>query len=243
MEKYHHMHKLFDTYILKARLSPAFLCFLPLLLTIVSIFPEIYESLSTTLVFLATSCGLLIFTSNIVRYLGRKKEKKLCSLWGGLPATTWLRHDDVNLDPVTKKRYHGFLKKNVPGLKLPKNSNNSNESDHIFNSAVKWLIEHTRNNKKFPLIFEENITYGFRRNMLAIKWISLFLLVLDIALILSNYYLNYGLVLLYESQYIITLCIASFSIIAWICFVSEKWVKDAAFSYARALLASCDQRK
>jgi hypothetical protein len=36
-----------------------------------------------------------------------------------------------------------------------------------------WLRENTRDTKKFPILFNELVTYGFRRNLLGVKWPAL----------------------------------------------------------------------
>jgi len=38
-------------------------------------------------------------------------------------------------------------------------------ADHVYDSSTAFLLEKTRDKKAFPLIFEENCNYGFRRNL------------------------------------------------------------------------------
>src|SRR5262249_29456721 len=142
---------LIDRYARTARLIPALLTLFPALVTILILFPVVYESIGGAVVSLALGCGLLMFLASAARYLGRKKEQQLYELWGGKPTTMWLRHSDSNLDAVTKQRYHAFLERNVPHLKLP--TPNEEKADPIkadgnYESAVKWLLEYTRDKKK-----------------------------------------------------------------------------------------------
>jgi hypothetical protein len=43
-------------------------------------------------------------------------------------------------------------------------------ADSYYESAIKWLLEKTRDKKKYSMIFKENMGYGFRRNYLGIRW-------------------------------------------------------------------------
>src|SRR5271165_4313391 len=48
-------------------------------------------------------------------------------------------------------------------------------ADQVYQSGVRWLLNHTRpaDNKKFDLLFRENVAYGFRRNALGTKPIGI----------------------------------------------------------------------
>ena len=78
---------------------------------------------------------------------------------------------------MTKQRYHAFLagKINVPFPDKNQEANNSMAADEVYQSGVRWLLNHTRpeDNKKFELIFKENVAYGFRRNALGVKPLGL----------------------------------------------------------------------
>ena len=46
-------------------------------------------------------------------------------------------------------------------------------ADAFYEQAGTWLRENTRDTKKFSILFGENVTYGYRRNLLGLKWIAL----------------------------------------------------------------------
>ena len=46
-------------------------------------------------------------------------------------------------------------------------------ADRRYNEATATLRELTRPRKDFPLVFEENVEYGFRRNCLGIRPVAL----------------------------------------------------------------------
>ncbi|MEJ7745428.1 MAG: hypothetical protein WKF61_01485 [Luteimonas sp.] len=46
-------------------------------------------------------------------------------------------------------------------------------ADEIYRAAAVWLIKRTRETQRFPLLFKENIHFGFQRNALGLRWIGL----------------------------------------------------------------------
>ena len=103
------------------------------------------------------------------RDAGKNKEKGLWDSWGGKPTTQLLRHRDHQLDPNTKSRYHAKLAAIVPGIRMPSPEEEAQDpqaADHVYDSCVKYLIQKTRDHKQFPLLFHENVSYGFRRDLL-----------------------------------------------------------------------------
>ena len=234
---------LFDRYARKARLYPALLTLFPVFVTILLLFPMAYTSIGSAIVSLAIGCGVLMFLASNVRYLGRKKEQQLYKLWGGKPTTIWLRHSDRNLDALTKQRYHAFLSKQVLDLKLPSSSEeaaNPLSADDCYESSVKWLLEYTRDKKKHPLVFEENINYGFHRNILALKPIAIAINLLCIGCILLGTYLQHHMLTFTDVRSVAALSIPLVMLLFWVFLVSPDWVKSIAYAYARALFASCD---
>ncbi len=110
---------LFDAYSRQARLFPGLLSIFPPLVTVLAWFPQLLLSnLGTTLLTLVTSCGLLYALGSLARTMGKSVEAQLLAEWGGWPTTIFLRHAGP-LDPSTLGRYHGFLARNVPGIKFP----------------------------------------------------------------------------------------------------------------------------
>lgn len=100
---------------------------------------------------------------------------------------------DNTIDIKTKKRYHNYLEKNIEGLELPNQNEeieNPKDSQEKYESAIKWLLENTRDTKKFPLLHQDNINYGYSRNMLGIKPLGITISI--ISLILNAYLLYFS---------------------------------------------------
>src|SRR5229473_4069034 len=168
--------KVTDPYDRQARLYPALLCLLPLLSLVTLLYAPNVSAL-TGVVTIAVSCGGLFLMTNICREMGKRLEEKLYREWGGKPTTQLLRHRNNTIEGVTKRRYHAFLatKINVPFPEQDQEANNLAAADEVYQSGVRWLLNHTRpeDNKKFDLIFKENVAYGFRRNALGVKPLGL----------------------------------------------------------------------
>lgn len=236
---------LFDSYGLRARLLPTLLVVLPPVAVVAILFPNIYSTVSNIFGALGIVAVTLFLLAHVIRGKGRDLERRLYLKWGGKPTTAWLRHQDMRLDPITKARYHQFLERMIgTPMPTPEAERSTPEaSDHAYSSAVKWLLEYTRDASKFQLVFEENVSYGFRRNTLASKPLALFSL-LPFALLLLGYaYIQYGgdggQI---SSTFIVATIIVTLDTALWISLVNEDWVRDGSDAYARALLASCEAR-
>ena len=238
---------LFDTYSLRARYLPALLVVAAPAAEVWLLFPKLHERISASLAALGASVGiglvLLFFVAHVLRARGRTVEKKLNEKNGGFPSTRWLRHRDLNLDPPTKARYHAFLTKHVGNLQLPTESQEMNRPDFAdaqYRSAVNWLVNNMRDTTKYPLIFEENVNYGFRRNLLGGKWVGVGLCVLPVAAAALVQFQSGNPARLLDVDAIAAALIATLNSAGWLLLVTEAWVEDASNAYARALLAACE---
>lgn len=232
----------FDPYSFQARLQPALVVLIPLIVTSAIFFPDIYTGFKVLVPTLSTFGGALVL-SNFARSQGRAKERELYKKWGGRPTTIWLRHSDAQLDPITKGRYHKFLSSHVPDWVAPTEEQEAQDlryADTCYDAAVKWLLEFTRNAKKYPLVAKENVAYGFRRNLYGLRStgvaVTIVCMVVELV-VLANARIHSSLLDLFQ------VFGTAFTLIVlgcWMLAVNEPWVKDAADGYARVLLASCD---
>lgn len=244
--------KITDPYERVARLYPALLVLLPLLALIMLLYGPRATALSGA-VTIAVSCGGLYLTTNFCREAGKRLEGKLYSEWGGKPTTQLLRHRDNTIESVTKRRYHAFLASKI-SVPFPDNDQEASDpvaADEIYQSGVRWLLNHARpeDNKKFELIFKENVAYGFRRNALGIK---------PLGFVISLGSLGWALVVegvLFSSDHrfvdgaafsrmpetaTASLIVSGVLIVSWLCFFTKSSVRTAAFTYAETLLRACD---
>lgn len=235
--------KIADPYSLKARLFPVFLALIPALLTMMN-FYDFYKIKPTTVAFIS-SLGIFYLTMSISRMLGKRLESPLFEKWGGKPTTQILRHRDTTIDSITKARYHLFLSQHLQ-IKFPSEIDEKSDpssADEVYESAVKWLLVHTRNTKTFNLLFQENISFGFYRNCLGLKPIAIVIAIVAMLFPIFKYdvIIGYSIHLNIIPEGIwISDGLSFIMLIIWIFLFNENTVKNSAFLYAEKLLLTCD---
>ena len=236
-----------DPYDREARLKPALLCGLPLVASIVLLIPQlglIWGLIGGVVVYGGGSMLLI----QIGRDLGKGLEKRLFQSWGGRPSAAMLRHADGRLEKPTKERYRRFLSEAVPGLTLAsavderENPERAHAGDE---SANRWLLEQTRDHARFALLFTENVNYGFRRNLLGLKPIALgvdaIALLLVVGVASGSWTGQFASTIeIVAPEWWASLSITAVHTLAFVVLIRAKWVRAAAETYARQLLAACD---
>jgi hypothetical protein len=114
--------------------------------------------------------------------------------------------------------------------------------DIFYERCGNWLRENTRDTKKFKILFDENVTYGFRRNLFGLKYVTL---VIDALIIVGC-----GIAFWQGARFDISdtmggklILIGAFAIVhaAYVLLVvTEGSVRVAAEQYARQLLLCCE---
>ncbi len=243
--------KVTDPYERQARLYPALLALLPVFVMVMLLYGPNASAL-TSAVTVAVSCGALYLMTNVCRELGKRLEDKLFREWGGKPSTQILRHRDNTIEAPTKKRYHAFLAAKINEVfpDTRQESENPSQADGIYQSGVRWLLNHTRpdDNQKFDLLFRENIAYGFRRNALGVKPVGLIFSAGCILCTLAKAHLfnpvrpfvDSAAVLRLPDTATASLMVSTAMVLVWMFFFTKASVRTAAFAYAEMLLRACD---
>lgn len=232
-----------DRYNREARLMPALLVALPIVLIAFAAFPTLRTTGPALLTLLGT-CGVMVWLAHLARDRGSRLQSRLFGLWDGPPSVTALRHRDPLLLPELKARYHAFLTAAIPGLSLPSATDEANDpmaADRAYEAAGAWLREQTRDTKRFKLIFEENVNYGFRRNFWAMKPLavasSIVALLAGAAMVTWRWFAtdtNPS-----AEMIAVALIIAIYTALL-LARVNTEWVRIPAVGYARQLLSACD---
>ena len=223
----------FDSYSLQARIAPALLSLFPVFLLMYIKFPQLHTTM-TWLFSLTLTFGILTLFAHYVRSRGKALESSLKKKWGGPLTTIFLLNQNGELDSQTHQRYLDYFSAKIPNWQLNEDRTAS------YDSAVRWLLEKTREKERFNLIFKENISYGFRRNCLGMKplglgiaLICLVLWIVDVCVLAPHWsdvepqqWAGFGVTLLLLA--------------CWLFLVRETWVREAADAYAKALLGSID---
>lgn len=229
-----------DTYARRARLAPALLVVLPVCLTVIAWAPDAHIAWATLLSLVATA-GVTILVAELVRDTGKRKEVDLIVRWDGLPSVRLLRHrDDGN--EHTRARRHRSLEKLIPGTKLPTREDELSApqaADRAYESCVQHLRERTRDREQFSLLFEENTSYGFRRNLWAMRASGIAISACAVAVSAASLFA--GDTATRPAQVGITATLANACLLAaWLFRVTPEWVYEAAISYSERLLGACE---
>lgn len=234
---------LLDVYTLRARVFPALLALAPAfaLGAVLADWTDLgVPEVTGTLAF-----GLcLLALSDIARRQGRRIEKQVFAAMGGKPSMSMMRHRDVHLDDITKQRAHAFLGIAV-GCTMPTLEDEVErpcEADHTYELCGGWLRENTRDPKRFKLLKEENITYGFRRNLLGLRPAGLVVGLLSLAVLGGTVwycgYENLGRewpLALFGAGVVAVVQLGYFAFV-----VTEESVRDGARQYSRQLFLCCE---
>ena len=230
-----------DPYVRRARLEPALIVALPLGMATLVAFPAAATTWALLWSFVTWSGGTTLLV-NIARDLGKRKEPGLFRLWGGKPSTRLLRHRG-NANPTLLARRHAQLETLVDGLVLPTalvEAKDTDAADHAYETCVAVLLERTRKREQFPLLFEENCSYGFRRNLWGMKSIGIVLSVLSCAIIGFFVARSISAGQMPQPLTIAAGLISLFLLLLWCFWIDADWVRVPAEEYAKHLLAACD---
>ena len=180
--------------------------------------------------------------AQVARDRGRTKENELFRSWGGKPTTRLLRYAGCE-NPILVTKRHMALQKVLAGMHLPteeEESADAENADNIYDTCVRWLLEQTRDQKKYRLLFEENCNYGFRRNLWGMKPVGITLCILGLLLGLSALAIHIKAdATVSPISYGGLVCTLALFIF-WIMWCNPSWVRLSADAYAERLLAATD---
>jgi hypothetical protein len=236
------LEQLTDVYDRKARLYPSLLLLAPIAMLIVAAVSAKYSALQA-LAAGAASCGGAFLLTQLARDAGKRLEPKLFSLWGGLSSVAIFRHADNRLDAITKTRYHKAMASLVKQTKPPTENQergNPSAADDVYSAWSNYLRTHTRDQKKFPLLFKENINYGYRRNLLGLRpfgiLITISVAAIEVGRVCWIYYQTGQI-----DQMMTGVALFSFVLLLiWIFRVSPDWVRVPGDAYAQRLVEAID---
>lgn len=226
----------FDTYSFRARVLPVYLTLAPIVLLLAAVVPEglrLPIGGAAALVFAPIS----FFLSQVGGDFGKRLENGLWTNWGGPPTTRFLRHGNHEFNEVTRGRVHAKLRQ--LGLHVPtceEQEHDQAAADTHYQSCTEDLIRRTRDAKKFPLVFKGLREYGFRRNLLGLKFFGVFLTVVGVAGAAWATYTAWNATTELPAVSFVAGLISAGLLFAWLVWVTERTVRLSADRYARFLL-------
>ncbi|EPJ80508.1 MULTISPECIES: hypothetical protein [Pseudomonas] len=240
-----------DPYERQARLYPALLTLSPVIVLVFSLYSEKLGVLST-LVSALIVCGLLYLLADFARRGGKAKEPALWKKWGGMPSTQVLRHrENTTFDVASLQRYHAILAKKM-GARFPNAGEEAADpqaADALYTSAGNMLRNATRDTKQFGLLYKDNISYGFRRNAFGLRCVAISLCLGSLVWVGVRHGLNSWVIRfqaaatpesLLNGGELTSVAVSLAMLFLWLRYFTEQSVREAAFSYARTLVLTCE---
>jgi len=223
---------MFDSYARRARLAPAALASLPALFLLGGglTSPDQLESIVAI-----GFGGIGLIICGIVRDRGRAIQDDLWRDQGGFPTLRrlqWARSTDASATGRLHERMGDAV-----GMSLPTREEegaNPAAATQRYNEAVAALRELTRAREQFPLVFEENTEYGFRRNSLGIRPYALGVAAVILAVSGVLALVHDG----NQARYWLSSGVSTLAILWWGLAVGETWARRAGDLYAERLFES-----
>jgi hypothetical protein len=224
-----------DAYSRRARLAPALLAALPPLTLLGG---GAVSPVRAASILAITFGGVALVVCGVVRDAGRGLQPQLWESWGGAPTLRRLRWRGAT-DVAAVTRLHARLGE-VWDQQLPTQTDEDDrpeEADQLYAEAVAALRELTRDRKRCPLVFEENVEYGFRRNCLGLR---------RVALVLAAATVGIGVVLALTSagphpiRFWAPAAVGLIALVAWYRLVTPAWVRTPGELYADRLLEAIE---
>jgi len=234
--------KFFDAYAIRARLFPAIVAAAPGFAALALLISWTSFGLSNVI----ASIGILVLLfaiADLTRAKGRSIEQKLFSDRGGMPSVTMLSRSDSTINTGSKDRYRAFLAGKLAAAAPTAEDEVADPSaaDAFYAQCGNWLRQSTRDPKKFALLFGENVTYGFRRNLLGVRTLALVLNAIVVAICtLLLWRLSWNLEAPQATRAAVVLLVAAAHAAYMLLAVSPATVWDAAKAYGRELILSCE---
>jgi hypothetical protein len=230
-----------DTYSIKARLFPALIVILPALVLLLMIgqwkdpgLPELLFSLGIAVLFFAVA--------DLARRAGRRAQSNIFNESEGRPVNNELRRDDSTIDSGTKDRYRNFISEKIGKVSpsVEEEASDPKSVDNFYTECFTYLRNSTYDTETFRVLFNENITFGFRRNLYGLRpyGVAINLIALILAAFIHNF--ESELISISRSNVIIQGAFALLHAAYFIAAVTKASVIDASKTYARQLVMSCE---
>jgi hypothetical protein len=236
------LNLLTDGYERKARLYPALLLFMPLAV-VVACGLGTSVSRAEAVCGLVVSCGGLLLLAQIARDAGKRKERRLFQRWGGIPSVRIFRHVDARMDAITKARCHKTMSNLVKEAKAPSADEEAADpigADGVYTAWSTYIRVNTRDTRKYALLFQENINYGYRRNVWGLKPTGIVVTSLSLASAVTWLYVTYRSTGQISVELVLASVITLAVLLLWLFHFTADWVRVPADAYAERLAEAVD---
>lgn len=230
-----------DQYDRRARLMPALLVILPATLAVVALAPDAVLGWGGGIALIVQAGGSFLL-AQFVGDIGKRKEPKLFESFGGRPTERLLSHQHAPNKVILADR-HKKLGKLFPKIKIPTAADELRDPEgalEIYTACCDKLRGLVRAQKeKFADVHRENIHYGFRRNLWALKPAGIAVTLVALVSVGPEIY---GSVSAHQSISLVQPVVAAIDgllLFSWI-LITKSWVKRAAVLYSERFMEALD---
>jgi hypothetical protein len=180
--------------------------------------------------------------SQLARDWGKRKERALFDRFGGRPTEMMLSHVHARNRNVLLAR-HDKLRRLRPDLRVPTEVEEARDpyaAFKVYEACTGHLISATRNKETFPLVFEENCNYGFRRNLWGMKALGISLAVGALVIVGGRLYLQFSTHIAVAPFDIGIAGLIVVFLSVWLLRVTPSWVMIPAREYPNRLMEYLD---
>lgn len=231
-----------DGYERKARLYPALVLLLPVVACVASITAASLSGLQSVAITLG-GCGGAFFLAQLARDAGKRGERALFARWDGMPSVAILRHRNDRLDAITKTRYHQKLSALVKGTKPltpAAEAAGAAGADQVYAAWSTYLRVHTRDTKKYGLLFQENVNYGYRRNLWGLRPFGILTSAVSTITAIEVAYVRFHRTGIVPGGVVDAAAISMAFVLLWVFRFTASWVRIPAEAYAERLVETID---
>lgn len=187
--------------------------------------------------------GGAFLLTQLARDAGKTREPSLFQLLGGMPSIVIFRHANKQLDAITKARYHRKLERLVAEAKAPTREEelaNLDSADEVYSAWSQFLRTNTRDIKKYSMLFNENVNYGYRRNVWGLRPIGITLSLLCVLVVGGRLWLVQSETGQINQHMAIAFVVALLFLSLWLFRFTSDWVRIPAIAYAERLAESVE---
>ena len=131
----------------------------------------------------------------------------------------------------------------MPELVLPSPAEEADDpagADVIYRACADYLREATRDRERFPLVFAELVSYGFRRNTWGMRPAGIILAFLGVLISAGIFLYRYGVVGELSAVSGAAAVVNAALLVLWLLRITPEWVRVVADEYAKRLMATCE---
>ena len=227
-----------DAYTRNARLKPALITALPTAWTVMAWAPGNALGWSGLWSLFVAGGGMWLL-SQMARDRGKRSEKELFDKFGGRPTEQLLSHAQAP-NKVRLSRQHEKLRGLLPDVHIPSADDEMKDpsaAHEVYVACTGYLISRTRDDR---LLFQENMNYGFRRNLWGLKPFGVAISAGGAVALGLRLYLDFSTQLSVLPLTVVFELLNVLMLAAWLFWFRSSWVMIPAYAYADRLLDALD---